>query len=290
MTLIALKKDLLATYHAYLEPKVRLIEGNGDNHQNRAKAVNDLINQYHGIIGSSFRNFTNNQEKQQNFLVLQYCTSVVSLEYRHRIWPYEYMALSRRVGELWERFCSAAWDHPSRIGVSRIAYPSFSDVARLMRSQITSFIEEPNAIIQLEKEVEVLFDLIGDINMKEDEVFTVDGVPHVIDFKSGFGSNEKGNTIRLQTVGKAYKLWSPDTKLLFLVRQQDNNNYLNVIRRSGLWDVRCGADAYNAIDELTGSNINQLRSSVINFEEDLSTKCWSDLCSHLSDLTSYLRW
>lgn len=290
MNLHALKQDLLDRYHTYLEPHVRQIEASGTSHKDRAKAVNFLMSDYHRILGASLGGFITPQEKQQSFLVLQYCTCIVSLEYRHRVWPYEYMALSRRVGELWERFCSAAWDFPSRTGVHRIAAPTFKDVANRIRNQITQRVLDAAARRELEQEIAVLFDLIGDINMKEDEVFTVDGIPHVIDFKSGFGSNEKGNMIRLQTVGKAYKLWNPNTNLLFLVRQQVNNNYLNVIRRSGLWDVRCGVEAYAAIDELTGSNMTELRNSVIDFEHDLSKKCWADLCSHLSDLTSYLRW
>ena len=121
-------------------------------------------------------------------------------------------------------------------------------------------------------------------------MFTLDGTPHIIDFKSGFGSNEKGNTLRLQTVGHAYKLWNPDTKLLLLVRQEQNNNYLNVIKRSGLWDVRCGDEAYAAIDELTSSNVQALRSQVIDFQSDLSDEFWNDLSSHLSDMASYLQW
>ncbi|WP_214658000.1 hypothetical protein, partial [Vibrio anguillarum] len=72
---------------------------------------------------------------------------------------------------------------------------------------------------------------------------------HIIDFKSGFGSNEKGNTLRLIAVGRAYKHWDSNTNLLFLVRQNENNNYLETIRRSNLWDVYCGDAAYRKIDE-----------------------------------------
>jgi hypothetical protein len=290
VTLPALKQELIAKYHAHLEPRMTAIQTSGASHQAQAKEVNVLISAYKELLRSSLQTSGTPQQKQQALLVLQYCTSVVSLEYRHKVWPYEYMALSRRVGELWERFCSAAWDNPSRAAVHRIPAPSFDDVATEIRSKLSKHVTDPDARRALEKEIGVLFELVGEINMKEDEVFTVERVPHVIDFKSGFGSNEKGNTLRLQTVGRAYKLWNPDTKLLFLVRQQENNNYLNVIRRSGLWDVRCGADAYAAIDELTGSNICELRGSVFDFERDLSNAFWSDLRSHLSDLTRYLQW
>ncbi|WP_216354012.1 hypothetical protein, partial [Klebsiella pneumoniae] len=50
-------------------------------------------------------------DRSKLFMLLQYCYSVMSFEYRNVVWPYEYMAFSRRNGELWERFCKAAWDH-----------------------------------------------------------------------------------------------------------------------------------------------------------------------------------
>jgi hypothetical protein len=37
-------------------------------------------------------------------IILEYCTTVANLEFRNRAWQYEYIALSRRMGELWEQF------------------------------------------------------------------------------------------------------------------------------------------------------------------------------------------
>src|SRR5438309_2337352 len=109
MNLLELKKDFLERYHAHLQAAVHLIETTSGTHQNRAKQVNKSINEYRKTIIADIQStFVSSNDKQQGFLVLQYCTSVISLEYRHRVWPYEYMALSRRVGELWERFCSTA--------------------------------------------------------------------------------------------------------------------------------------------------------------------------------------
>lgn len=227
---------------------------------------------------------------QQKLLILQYCTSVVSLEYRHKVWPYEYMALSRRVGELWERFCCAAWDAPSKLTVKRMTAPGFLEVGKKIRDRLAHHKVDAAIRAEIDTVLDVLFELLGEISMDEDEVFTVANVPHVIDFKSGFGSNEKGNTLRLLAVGRAYKLWNDNTRLFFLVRQEVNNNYLNVIRRSGIWDVRCGTAAYQTIDDLTGSDIVGLRETIFAFEKDLSSDFWRYLSSHLSDLTSYLRW
>ena len=289
MNLLELKNNLFKDYHANLIGPGKTIAALSDSHQNKAKKVNQLISEIQASLVKKMTIDGSEQEKQQALLVIQYCTSVVSLEYRHMVWPYEYMALSRRVGELWERFCRAAWDQPSRINVQRMDAPLFSTVGDSLRGRLHASLSEEAKKSAL-PDIETLFKLVGEINMKEDEMFLLDGIPHIIDFKSGFGSNEKGNTLRLITVGHAYKLWNPDTKLFLLVRQEQNNNYLNVLKRSGLWDVRCGDPAYAAIDEFTGSNVTTLRKEVIDFKKDLSDTFWKDLSSHLSDLTSYLQW
>lgn len=285
-----LKEKTLVSYSENVYKDVQRIQSDHANHKEKAKAVNKLISEHHNVQKTNIHKDLKGPDLQQALLVLQYCTSVVSLEYRHCVWPYEYMALSRRVGELWERFCCSAWDCPSKDSVKRIAAPKFTDVANIIRTRIRNYLPDSQHTVNLEADINTLFELIGEINMKEDEVFTVDKIPHVIDFKSGFGSNEKGNMLRLQTVGHAYKLWNPDTKLLFLVRQEENNNYLNVIKNFGLWDVRCGDEAYNTIDELTGSNILAIRKEIIDFQNDLSDEFWKELSSHLSDLTGYLNW
>lgn len=290
MTPYDLKTDLLSKYHTAIGPIAKRIASTSRAHQQKAKAINQAIGKYKSQLLTELPIFSSDLEKQQAHIILQYCTSVVSLEFRHSVWPYEYMALSRRVGELWERFCRAAWDVPSRPEVQRFQAPAFSEVVETLRQKIGSRLDECHAQSEIIRVVDTLFELIGEINMMEDEMLLVNGRPHIIDFKSGFGSNEKSNTMRLLTVGKAYKQWNPDTVLLFLVRQEKNNNYLNVIKCSGLWDVHCGAAAYDKIDELSGSDIKSIRDSVVDFEKDLSSKFWSDLSSQLSDLTSYLAW
>jgi hypothetical protein len=290
VNLVSLKQNLLAAYHTYLESRVAKVIALQITHQEKAKLVNSIVWDYYRTLINSLGPFKEAKEHQQALLVLLYCTCVVSLEYRHKAWPYEYMALSRRVGELWERFCLGAWDYPSRPNVVTFEAPSFKEVETNIRSRIQGYISTSPNLDAILADIDVLFELVGEINMKEDKVFTVDNIPYVIDFKSGFGSNEKGNTLRLLTVGRTYKLWNPATTLLCLVRQEKNNNYLNVIRRSGLWEVRCGDEAYQTIDTLTGSDMATLRSTIIDFSSDLSVSFRSDLASHLTDLTSYLQW
>lgn len=283
------KSQCLEYLHRKLRREVAVITSSPKSHQNKAKDVNKQVSQHRKILESRISKNLSAAKQQEQLIVLQYCISVVSLEYRHAVWPYEYMAFSRRVGELWERFCISAWDIPTRKNLVRTKPPAFEKVFEKVNKDLLKINggENQEAINKIFADLK---DMIGDINMIEDEVCTLDDVLHVIDFKSGFGSNEKGNMLRLRTVGKAYRLWNPDTRLLFLVRQEKNNNYLEVIKKEGLWEVHCGPEAYTQIDEITGANMNYIRKEVVNFEPDLSQKFWTDLSSHLSDLSDYLRW
>jgi len=287
---IRLKAELIQKFHGELGPAVARIEASDESHQEKAKAVNAYVEAAKKPLSERLLKIAEPQDRQAALLVLAYCASVVSLEYRHRVWPYEYMAFSRRVGELWERFCSAAWDCPSRPRVDRITEPEFSQVYASIRGRVLENAKGSRGFKQIEEDLGHLLTLIGEINMKEDEVFEVEGRPHVVDFKSGFGSNEKGNTSRLLAVGRAYRLWKPETTLLLLVRQEENNHYLEIIRKSRLWEVHCGDAAYAKIDELTGANTKGIRRKIINFEADLSPEFQKDIRGHLSDLTAYLRW
>ncbi len=200
------------------------------------------------------------------------------------------MAFSRRVGELWEAFCRAAWDYPSKPSVARIPAPDFGSVREALFGRIEANIGAHGKRGEIIEDVKTLFEIIGDINMREDEVFTVDKTPHVIDFKSGFGSNEKGNMLRLQTVGKAYRVWNHETRLLLLVRQEENNNYLRVLRRLGLWEVHTGAEAYQVISQLTGADMQRIRNTIIEWDSDLSSSLYKYLKNQPTDLTTYLSW
>ena len=286
-TLEEYKQNCLDYLHRKIPLAIDDVQAQGLSKQKCAKAVNGLITNHHKILKSQILPTLSKAERQQRQIVLQYCASVAYLEYRHAVWPYEYMALSRRVGELWEKFCSSAWDFPERSDVKRISPPSFEPVLDQIRESLLRATRDNNSVT-VAGIFDDLRDVIGVVNMKEDEVFTVGDTPYVIDFKSGFGSNEKGNMLRIRAIGKAYRLWNSGVRLLLLVRQESNNNYLNVIKREQLWEVYCGSRAYSMIDQLTGSNIELIRKSIIDFKSDLSQNLWNEFES--TELTNYLRW
>ena len=285
MSLLKLKQDILLDFRSSLGSAADICQSG--TMQERAKKINSQVN---SILASIRHKIALHSEKQIANLVLQYCYSVISIEYRHRVWPYEYMAFSRRIGELWEGFCSAAWDFPARSDLERITAPDFIDVRDAIFKRIQDNIGEHANREEIITDINTLLEIIGEVNMSEDEVFMLANVPHVVDFKSGFGSNEKGNMLRLKTVGQAYKLWNHNTELLLIVRQSVNNNYLNVLKRTSLWSVYTGDEAYSKIYSLTGADINRVRTQAINWLEDLPPDIIQYFKRQPTDLTSYLTW
>ena len=129
------KQNYLEHLHRLTAPISDRIASETSTHQQKAKAVNAAINEIAAPLLEATNFLQDRTERQSALIVLQYCISVVSLEYRHKVWPYEYMAFSRRNGELWERFCSASWDCPSRTGVARIEVPKFRSIASSIRNR-----------------------------------------------------------------------------------------------------------------------------------------------------------
>ena len=150
-----------------------------------------------------------NQELLEGILMITYCNYVVMLEVRHSVWPYEYMAFSRRIGELWEPFCKLAFEYPVN-DLELFVPPLFSDVKKKLVTEIKDYINKLNLTKeekdQLLKYYNKVWRLVtsGEIQLELDLHFIYEGKKYVVDFKSGFGSNEKGNTNRLLLVASIY--------------------------------------------------------------------------------------
>lgn len=261
------------------------------NYKDKSKKINEAIN---GILLPTQDYFINKyqlktaSEKSVMALIVQYCYTCISLEERHSVWKYEFMSFSRRIGELWERFCSVAWDY-SEIA-TRFDAPKFSSVQNEVLQQVAMLSIDEHSKNEVREIIEDLLEIIGEINLKEDEMFFFNNTRYVIDFKSGFGSNEKGNMLRLKSVGNAYKRYDQDTVLLLLVRQENNNNYLEVLKKDGLWDVYTGKLAYQEINKLTGVDILWVIQKIVDFKEDLSRGFLEDLKKSNGNMLNYLEW
>lgn len=225
-------------------------------------------------------------------LRLFYCSLVVNLESRNQVVAYDYMDFARRIGEVWEAFCKICWEAPVTDQMKRLTSPTFSTVKTELLEAFAKLVAEGRA-----KNGEVLIreynravELLGNINLKEDEYCSLGERRLVIDFKSGFGSNEKGNTERLLTVAKIFGTLPEAHECILVVRaaEGDGNSYLQVLKSSGLWKVCCGTEAYQFIQEVTGFDLSDWIRKNVDFPGDMETSAYAHLKQE--GLTKYLAW
>lgn len=234
-----------------------------------------------------------NQEILECILMVTYCNYVVMLEVRHSVWPYEYMAFSRRIGELWEPFCKLAFEYPIN-ELELFVPPLFSDVKNMLAHEIEQYIYDLNLTSeekgQLIKYYDKVWGLVmsGEIQLELDLHFIFQGKKYVVDLKSGFGSNEKGNTNRLLLVASIYHNLEDDYEPLIFVRSAENNNYFNTLKNSGIWSAFSGEDTYIELHRYSGYDIRNWINENVDWTEDLS----DDFVTHLKDnnLLQYLTW
>ena len=232
-----------------------------------------------------------------NILMVTYCSYITMIEYRNKAWPYEYMAFSRRIGELWEPFCTNCFDFPVRDDIELYEPPLFSDVKEQLQQEIRHYI---NALHLTQKEKNQLLEYYdkvwslvtsGEIKLELDLHFKIKNINFNVDFKSGFQSNEKGNTNRLLLVASIYQnIISENNECLLFVRadEDDNNHYLQTLKNSGIWDVYCGKETYEQINKYSGFDLSSWINTHIQWEDDLN----EDTLQHFqdNDLIKYLSW
>lgn len=230
-----------------------------------------------------------------SILTSTYCAQVAMLDLRNQVWPYEYMAFSRRIGELWERFVHIPFSY-AVTNVSPFVPPLFSEVRANLRREIEEYIQElplteeqKNDLLEYYEKVWVLVDS-GEISLQLDMHAEISGKKVNIDFKSGFGSNEKGNTNRLLMVATIYKNLEDDYESVLLVRAREdlNNHYFKTLKNSEVWEAFCGEEAYGKIGEFTGFDLRNWISQNIDWENDLLPETVSHLTE--SNLMGYLEW
>ncbi len=167
------------------------------------------------------------EEKLQSVLIVNYVSYVVMIDYRNEAWAYDYMSFSRRIGELWEPFCKLCFEHPVN-DISLFVPPLFSDVKAAMRTEIHDYIDQLGITQEENDELKTYYDKVwsmidaGQVQLELDLHFINDDQKIVVDFKSGFGSNEKGNTNRLLLVASVYKNLEQNYHPIILVRSEED--------------------------------------------------------------------
>ncbi len=269
-------------------------------HKELASAINkasqeSVRNVLNSLLSTAVAEKWTPLEKLSAVLAATYASYVAMLELRNEVWPYEYMAFSRRIGELWEGFVRAVFDHaPS--GLTYFVPPLFADVRKGLKKEITEYIaqlplsdEQRTALLEYYAKVWSLVDS-GEINLALDLHFELKGQRTNVDLKSGFGSNEKGNTNRLLMVATIYKNLEAGYKNVLLVRahEDQNNHYFRTLRDSRVWEAYCGADAYAQMHSFTGFDIDAWIKANIDWHNDFA----ADTLTHFRDnnLLSYLEW
>lgn len=233
------------------------------------------------------------QDLLESIMMVTYTNDVVMLETRNSIWSYDYMAFSRRIGELWEPFCKLCFNYSLR-NIRPFVPPLFSDVKENLTDEIRDYIARLNITDEEKQQLNTYYDKVwrlvtsGEIKLECDLHFIDNGIKYVVDFKSGFGSNEKGNTNRLLLVGAIYQSISNDYRCMILVRSEENNHYLTTLQNSGVWDTSCGTDTYTRIQQHTGYNLSNWIHNNIAWMEDFSP----EMKQHIeqNQLEQYLIW
>jgi len=296
------KEELLKYFRSRAEEYANeIIKQYGvSEHKKRASEINNAVKS----IREALLNILNQKAKKEQWrnqeilecvLLIYYVSYIVMLEFRNEMWPYEYMTFSRRIGELWEPFCKLPFQYPLE-DIELFTPPTFKEVKQKLTKEIEEYIESlpltTEQKAELMKYYKKVWSLVtsGDIKLELDLHFIYEREKFVVDLKSGFHSNEKGNTNRLLLVGAIYKNLEEDYRMLMLVRskEDENNHYLQTLKKSGIWEVFCGDEAYVKIKEYSGFDIKGWIDDNIDWQGDISSEFYSFLKSQ--DLLKYLRW
>lgn len=292
------KIELLTIFREKGEKVLQKIEQKNLSKKEKSKLVNEKLNKFKlKIIKEVLDDKKEEKSKEllELILLINYVSNIVMLECRNEVWEYDYMTFSRRIGELWEPFCKLTFEYSIR-PLKIIKAPKFEDFEKNAKKKGLEFIQELVLEETIKKELIEYYTIpwsfvdSGGIKLELDLHFTQDGVNYNCDFKSGFSSNEKGNTNRLLLVASIYNHLGEYEKTILFVRQNefDNNHYLSKLKKSGKWDVYCADDAYDAMRRFTGFDLRKWLDENVNWKEDLTPKFRKFL--EEKELLKYLTW
>lgn len=294
------KVQWISTFREVGDSILADLEKTKKSRNDKASDINKSIKEYREqeisrIEANAKKDGWDNQTLLNEILMLTYASYIVMLEYRNKVWEYEYMAFARRIGELWEPFCKLAFDFPIK-PLSIIDPPDFDEVQTKIKCNATEYIDSLDLNEETKKELKRHYDIpwtmvdSGGIKLGLDMHFEQEGIHYNCDFKSGFSSNEKGNTNRLLLVASIYNSLGEIEKTILFVRQPEdaNNHYLKTLKNSPYWDVYCANDSYSAMKEFTGFDMRKWLDKNADWQNDIS----EEFREHLqrNDLLKYLTW
>jgi len=291
------KSQLLNEFREQMADYLEELSGNSLDYKKKATALNNRVDKIRetyieGVLSENY-----SIDKQLEYILLvTYVSYIVMLEYRNSVWSYEYMAFSRRIGELWEPMCKLPFIYPIN-ELNLYTPPNIEDVKNTLKKEIDELVSNLNIddsdkkkLLHYYQSIWALIDGGGNINLTLDLHFEQFDEFYDVDYKSGFSSNEKGNMNRLLLVASIYKsLPELHNNLMFLrQREEENNHYLQILKRSGLWDVYCADEAYSKIYEFTGFDIKKWMNENMDWQNDIAPEFYGYLKEN--DLIKYLTW
>lgn len=294
------KAQWISTFREVGDSILVELEKTRKSHKEKASEINKSIKNYREqessrIEAKAKKDGWDNQTLLNEILMLTYASYIVMLEYRNKVWEYEYMAFARRIGELWEPFCKLAFNFPIK-PLSIIDPPDFDEVQAKIKCNAIEYIDSLDLSEEIKQELKRHYDIpwtmvdSGGIKLGLDLHFEQEGIHYNCDFKSGFSSNEKGNTNRLLLVASIYNSLGEIEKTILFVRQPEdaNNHYLQTLKNSPYWDTYCANDSYAAMKEFTGFDMRKWLDENADWQNDIS----EEFRMHLqkNDLLKYLTW
>ena len=296
----ASKEEWIESFRNFADKALFDISRGTSDNKKQAQYINsqitELRNSYTSkIIESSSDSDYLSSSLLNEILLVTYSSYIVMLEYRNKVWKYEYMAFARRVGELWEPFCKLPFYYPIK-PLTIIEPPDFQLVQEQIKRNATEYIEALPLSNEIKDELKQYYSMpwtlvdSGGIKLSLDLHFQQNGLHYNCDFKSGFSSNEKGNTNRLLLVASIYNSLGSIEKTILFVRQgeDENNHYLQTLKNSPYWEVYCAKDCYDAMKLFTGFDLRNWLDVNADWQNDIS----DEFKQHLeqNNLLKYLTW
>lgn len=292
------KEDWIGFFSQKVSEEKTLICSRHTDYKKQTSEINKYINEIReesiAYLKSHCEGMTQ-YDFLDEILTITYASYIVMLDARNSVWPYDYMTFSRRIGELWEPFCKLPFEYPIK-NLKIIEPPSFQVVQNQIRKNAADYIDSLDVDDETKAELKFHYSIpwtlvdSGGIKLNLDLHFEQDGIHYNCDFKSGFSSNEKGNTNRLLLVASIYNFLGEIEKTLLFVRQSEdeNNHYLQTLKNSPYWDVYCADNCYSAMKDFTGFDMRDWLNENVDWKNDIST----ELRDHLerNDLLKYLTW
>lgn len=282
------KAALLDTFRAKAQEYLQEVSKSKKDYKDKASEINKRILKFkQSLIKKILEKPLTNEERLKAILLTTYVCNVVMLEYRNTVWGYDYMTFSRRIGEIWEPFCELPFEYPVK-ELQLYSPPDFDYVKDALKKTIQDFVDnmgisddEKKILLQHYRAMWNLIDS-GTISLSLDLHFVQEGVYYDVDYKSGFSSNEKGNTNRLLLVASIYQSLPEQHKNLIFVRQkeEENNHYLQTLKNSPYWEVFCADAAYEKINEFTGFDLKGWMNENMDWQNDISTQFKGYLNEH----------